>query len=112
MIRLQLSRRASFPIFMDPVERHPVGSANWSGRISARSLREFEVVEREAAKLVTTLQAAVVGKPWRTWPPDNPWGSVDAWSQSLFGRPWQAMLELVEHLDSAAAHELRQATGP
>jgi hypothetical protein len=50
-----MTRRTEFPVFIDPAEKHPVGSAEWSGRISSRSMHEFERVESDVQRLVKTL---------------------------------------------------------
>jgi hypothetical protein len=58
---------------MDPSERYPVGSTEWSGRMSVRVHLEYERAGSCGFKpLVEELRAAVPGKPWLAWPPEKP----------------------------------------
>jgi hypothetical protein len=51
-------------MFMDPAEKYPVGSTEWSGRISVRVYLEYERAEFCGFKpLVGELRKAVLGRP-------------------------------------------------
>src|SRR4051812_44495553 len=96
---------------MDPVEKHPVGSVAWAGRISVRCQQEFDKAETMGFRpLVRTLEQAATGRPWDAWPEDNPWGSVEAWAQTLFRLTWDKVLAIVDSVDVEAAQRLRMAT--
>src|SRR4051812_1343903 len=105
--------RPKFPTFMDPAERYPVGSVDWSGRISSRARSEYSRAEFCGFQpLVRVLEQAVPGKPWLAWPPDQPWGSVDAWSEQLFGQGWAKLLAIVRPIDPVVADRLAAEAAP
>ena len=106
-----MRQRTEFPVFMDPAEKHPVGSAEWAGQICARLCHEFERVDAMGIKpFLTTLRAAIpkepMARPWRHWPPDNPSGDYQAWSQSLFGLTFEKIVAMIGKIDPDAEREL------
>lgn len=107
-----MARRAEFPTFMDPADRYPVGSADWSGRVSALLAYDFDRIETYGLKpLVERMSAALPGAPWRSWPPELPWKNRDVWCEQIFGLPWKRIVGMIEEVDPAAARELRLLGG-
>jgi hypothetical protein len=100
--------RASFPVFMDPSDRYPVGSAEWAGRISASLSGEFDRFGNwNLRRLIEALRVALPGRPWRVWPPppERPWGSREVWCQRLFELSWKRVVGMIGevHPDEARA---------
>jgi hypothetical protein len=102
-----MRQRPKFPFFMDAADRYPVGSPDWSGRVSALVWLEYERAEAIGFRpLVEKLQRAVPGRPWLAWPPDRPWGDADRWSRETVGLPWAKLLAIVREIDGPAAEQL------
>jgi hypothetical protein len=51
--------------------------------------------------LPKTIKAILKAKPapWEVYPPDNPFGTPDVYSEAVTGRSWEALLALVADLD-------------
>jgi hypothetical protein len=112
-IRRSARLRPKFPVFMDQAEKYPVGSVEWSGRMSVRVHFEYSRADSCGFQpLVKELRAAVPGKPWLAWPPEEPWGTADRWARELVGLSWAKLMAIVREIDEPAAEELEIMAAP
>ena len=94
---------------MDPAEYHPVGSEPWAGRMSARLQGEFTSVDdRGIRRFLQVLETALPGEPWRHYPPDQPWGSIEAWSMACFDLPFDSIIRIVREVEPDRARQLEK----
>jgi hypothetical protein len=69
-------------------------------KIGVRNFGSFEAIYAELVE------------PWLLWPPERPWGNIEAWSKELFGLRWEKVLDVIEPVDPDAAQRLRMIAAP
>lgn len=104
-----MAHRPNFPSFMNSSDDYPVGSPDWSVRISFRVWSQFERTEQIGFRpFVQVLDAAIPGKPWQSWPSVG--GTIESWSSTLFELPWKKVLRIVDSIDPEVAERLSKQT--
>jgi hypothetical protein len=94
-----------FPMFMDPAEKYPVGSTEWSGRVGAG-------LSRIRACRILRLQASGRrAQEGGAGPPEEPWGTADRWARELIGLSWAKLMAIMRELDEGPARELEVGRG-
>ena len=84
--------RYEFTPMLGPAEHFPVGSVEWSQRISNRlqiamDTVSYDVEHHVARRLKQVLSADP--KPWEVWPEGKPFETPDAWTRAVTGHHWK-----------------------
>lgn len=86
----------------DSYEESTPGTVEWAARVS-KSLQIHSEDRSSAAGiyLPKTIKAILKAKPapWEVYPPGNPFGTPDVYSEAVTGHSWEALLALVADLD-------------
>lgn len=99
-----------FPAMLDPAERWPRGSYEWSERMAARLQLASRVVDQTTSAQLKKLVIDIVGgEVWRIFPkpPNGPAGTPQDFCLNTTGRTWEGLIaDINYHLPQMEAQEL------
>jgi hypothetical protein len=84
--------RYEFTPILGPAEHFPVGSVEWSQRISNRLQIATDTVSYDVEHHVARCLKQVLSadpKPWEVWPGGKPFETPDAWTRAVTGHHWK-----------------------
>lgn len=92
-----MTERYEFLPMLGPAEDFPVGSADWTQRIStqlqiATDTVNYDVEHHLARCLKQALSADP--KPWEVWPEGKPFETPDAWARAVTGHHWEVLVRI------------------
>jgi hypothetical protein len=95
--RREMTERYEFLPMLGPAEDFPVGSADWTQRIStplqiATDTVNYDVEHHLARCLKQALSADP--KPWEVWPEGKPFETPDAWARAVTGHHWEVLVRI------------------
>ena len=89
--------RYEFTPILGPAEHFPVGSVEWSQRISNRLQIATDTVSYDVEHHVARCLKQVLSadpKPWEVWPGGKPFETPDAWTRAVTGHHWEVLVRI------------------
>ena len=96
--------RYEFTPMLGPAEHLPVGSVEWSQRISDRLQIATDTVSYDVEHLVVRCLTQVLSagpKPWAVWPEGKPFETPDAWARAVTGHRWEVLVRIANEFGGA-----------
>ena len=89
--------RYEFTPMLGPAEHFPVGSVEWSQRISNRLQIATDTVSYDVEHHVACCLKQVLSadpKPWEVWPEGKPFETPDAWTRTVTGHHCEVLVPI------------------
>jgi hypothetical protein len=86
-----------FTPMLGPAEHLPVGSVEWSQRISHQLQIATDTVSYDLEHLVARCLKQVLSadpKPWAVWPEGKPFDNPDAWARAVTGHHLEVLVRI------------------
>jgi len=115
--------RYEFTPMLGPAEHVPVGSVEWSQRISNRLQIATDTVSYDVEHHVARCLKQVLSadpKPWEVWPGGKPFETPDAWTRAVTGHHWEVLVRIANEfggkegkaVGAQVVHGLGHASAP
>ena len=96
--------RYEFTPMISPAADFPVGSVEWSQRISNQLQIATDTVSYDVEHLVVRCLTQVLSagpKPWAVWPEGKPFETPDAWARAVTGHHWEVLVRIANEFGGA-----------
>ena len=107
--------RYEFTPMLGPAEHLPVGSVEWSQRISYRLQIATDTVSYDVEHLVVRCLTQVLSagpKPWAVWPEGKPFETPDAWARAVTGHHWEVLVRIANEFGGKEGKAVLACTLP